>query len=131
MMEKRVVIFLVLSLTIIFGYEYLLKELGLLPEQPVPAESAPAETSQPVDPPPSTASSKNAPTGTPDSSASSTNERTPSRDVVKTAAEIIEVDTTLYHAKFSSRGAVLTNWELKRYRGSSDERPAVELVRQG
>ena len=41
------------------------------------------------------------------------------------------MDTALYHGKFSSRGAVLTNWELKRYRGSSDEHPAVELVRQG
>jgi YidC/Oxa1 family membrane protein insertase len=40
MMEKRVIIFLVLSLTIIFGYEYLLKELGLLPEQPVSTESS-------------------------------------------------------------------------------------------
>ncbi|MBH0192995.1 MAG: membrane protein insertase YidC [Nitrospira sp.] len=131
MMEKRVIIFLVLSLTIIFGYEYLLKELGLLPEQPVSTESAPSSTSQPVVPPPSAATAKNTPSGTPNSSASGSNERTSFRDSAKSAAEIVEVDTALYHAKFSSRGAVLTNWELKRYRGSSDERPAVELVRQG
>ena len=130
MMEKRVIIFLVLSLTIIFGYEYLLKELGLLPEQPVSTESAPSSPSQPAAPPPSTASSPNVPSGIPDSPASGSNERRSSRDAAKSAAEIIEVDTALYHAKFSSRGAVLTDWELKRYRGSSDERPAVELVRQ-
>lgn len=129
LMEKRVIIFLVLSLTIIFGYEYLLKELGLLPEQSVPSESAPSSASQPVGSPPSAASSKNVP-GPLDSSASGPKEHTASRDSVKSAAEIIEVDTALYHAKFSSRGAVLTNWELKRYRGSSDEHPAVELVRQ-
>lgn len=131
MMEKRVIIFLVLSLTIIFGYEYLLKELGLLPEPPASTESAPASTTQPVEPPPSTASSKTIPSGVPDTSASGSNERALSRDSAKSTAEIIEVDTALYHAKFSSRGATLTNWELKRYRGSSDERPAVELVRQG
>ena len=131
MMEKRVIIFLVLSLTIIFGYEYLLKELGLLPEQPVSTESAPSSASQPVEPPPSTVSAKNTSSATTDPSVGGSNERTPSRDVAKSAAEIIEVDTALYHAKFSSRGAVLTNWELKRYRGNSDEHPAVELVRQG
>lgn len=130
-MEKRVIVFLVLSLAIIFGYEYLLKELGLLPEQPVSTESAPSSTSQPVVPPPSAATSKNTPSGTPDSSANGSNERMSPRDSAKSAAEIIEVDTALYHAKLSSRGAVLTNWELKRYRESSDERHAVELVRQG
>jgi len=30
-MEKRVVLFLILSLAIIFGYDFLLKELGVLP----------------------------------------------------------------------------------------------------
>ncbi|MDX2253672.1 MAG: membrane protein insertase YidC [Nitrospira sp.] len=131
MMEKRVIVFLVLSLAIIFGYEYLLKELGVLPEQPVSTESAPSSTSQPVVPPPSTSASSPVPSGTLDSSVTGSNERTSSRDSAKSAAETVEVDTALYHAKFSSRGAVLTNWELKRYRGSSDEHPAVELVRQG
>jgi len=130
LMEKRVILFLVLSLTIIFGYEYLLKELGLLPDQPASTESAPAATSEPAAPP-SSAAPKPIPSGTPDSPASGANERTPLRDSVKSSAEIVEVDTALYHAKLSSRGAVLTNWELKRYRGSSDERLAVELVRQG
>ncbi len=130
-MEKRVIVFLVLSLAIIFGYEYLLKELGVLPEQPVSTESAPSSTSQPVVLPPSTSSSSPVPSGTLDSSVTGSNERTSSRDSAKSAAEIVEVDTALYHGKFSSRGAVLTNWELKRYRGSSDEHPAVELVRQG
>jgi YidC/Oxa1 family membrane protein insertase len=131
MMEKRVIVFLVLSLAIIFGYEYLLKELGLLPEQPVSTESAPSSPSEPAVSPPATASSPNVPSATPDSPASGSHERTSSRDSAKSAAELIEVDTALYHAKFSSRGAVLTNWELKHYRGSSDGHPAVELVRQG
>ena len=39
MMEKRVIVFLVLSLAIIFGYDYALKEMGWLP-QPSPAQEA-------------------------------------------------------------------------------------------
>ncbi len=46
------------------------------------------------------------------------------------AAETVEVETNLYRAKFTTRGAVLTSWELKRYHGNSDEQPAIQLVRQ-
>ena len=43
MMEKRVIVFLVLSLAIIFGYDYALKEMGWLP-QPLPASESSAST---------------------------------------------------------------------------------------
>ena len=42
-MEKRVVIFLVLSLAVILGYDLLLKQLGLLPP-PETVQEPPAET---------------------------------------------------------------------------------------
>lgn len=50
-MEKRVVVFLVLSLAIIFGYEYVLTELGLLPKSTVsaPSDQTPAEGSSPAE----------------------------------------------------------------------------------
>ena len=44
-MEKRVVIFLIISLTIIVGYDYLLKELGLAPQSPQTQESGNPEQS--------------------------------------------------------------------------------------
>jgi YidC/Oxa1 family membrane protein insertase len=133
-MEKRVIVFLVLSLAIIFGYEYLLKELGLLPEPTIsePAEPSTGDTSSPSSTSP----------GSPTSSAPATKETvppTPSSGEVRvqgprgeaSAMEFIEVETDLYRAKFTTRGAALISWELKRYRSSSDGTPAVQLVRQG
>ena len=66
-MEKRVIVFLVLSLGIIFGYEYVLKELGLLP-QPSISEPAEPSTSDPSSP------SSTGP-GSPTSSAPATKEQ--------------------------------------------------------
>jgi YidC/Oxa1 family membrane protein insertase len=44
-MEKRVVIFLILSLTILVGYEYFLRQMGLTPPPPQQADQqAPAST---------------------------------------------------------------------------------------
>jgi YidC/Oxa1 family membrane protein insertase len=131
-MEKRVIVFLFLSLGIIFGYEYVLKELGLLPE---PTISEPAEPSVSETPPASTSS------GSPTPSAPATKEPAPLTPSGKeagvqeprreaAATEFIEVETDLYRAKFTTRGAALTSWELKRYRSSSDEKSLVQLVRQ-
>lgn len=132
-MEKRVIVFLVLSLAIIFGYEYLLKELGLLPEPTIsePADSSTSDASSP----------SNTSPGPPTSTAPATKETVPpkpSGSEVRAqeprgepSAEFIEVETDLYRAKFTTRGAALTSWELKRYRSSSDGKSAVQLVRQG
>lgn len=132
-MEKRVIVFLVLSLAIIFGYEYLLNELGLLPQPTIsdPAEPSTSDTSSP----PSTGP------GSSPSNGSATKEITapqsPGGNVraqesrrAPSAAEFIEVETDLYRAKFTTRGAALTSWELKRYRSSSDGKSSVQLVRQ-
>ena len=132
-MEKRVIVFLVLSLAIIFGYEYLLNELGLLPQPAIsdPAEPSTSDTSSP----PSTGP------GSSPSNGSATKEITapqsPGGNVraqesrrAPSAAEFIEVETDLYRAKFTTRGAALTSWELKRYRSSSDGKSSVQLVRQ-
>lgn len=131
-MEKRVIVFLVLSLAIIFGYEYALKELGLLPdppklEEPAPvADTTPSTSSAPRETTPVSAS----PTKPPSEKGSP--EKAPSHEVINTVGETVEVDTALYHAKFTSRGAVLTSWELKRYRSSADTNaPPVQMVRQG
>jgi YidC/Oxa1 family membrane protein insertase len=46
-MEKRVVIFLVISLAVILGYDLLLKQLGLLPPSPTVQETANQESGGP------------------------------------------------------------------------------------
>jgi YidC/Oxa1 family membrane protein insertase len=130
-MEKRLVVFLILSLAIIFGYEFVLNELGLIPPSPPPSEESSTESSQQ-----SVADSQQggAPLvgvdaqGQSKKSAPSTS-RPQSPGSVE--PQMVEVDTGLYRARFNSRGAVLTGWELKRYRGSAPSRPPVELVRQG
>jgi YidC/Oxa1 family membrane protein insertase len=133
-MEKRVIVFLVLSLAIIFGYEYLLQELGLLPQPTI---------SEPTEPPTSDASSlSKANSGSSTSRGPMTNEtaspqlsgenlQAQESSGGPSAIEFIEVETDLYRAKFTTRGAALIGWELKRYRSSSDKKSPVQLVRQG
>lgn len=133
-MEKRVIVFLVLSLGIIFGYEYLLKELGLLPQPSIsePTEPAASDKASPSDAPPPGSPAASAPsvkeTSPPKPSGEGVQAHSPRRE--SSATEFIEVETDLYRAKFTTRGAALTSWELKRYHSSSDEKPAVQLVRQ-
>ena len=134
-MEKRLVVFLVLSAAIVFGYEYALKGLGLLPPPTVsdPAESVPAEATAP--PLTSSGSEPSTPvtakTSEPHGALQSDVSKAPSARMESVAGETVEIETELYRAKFTSRGAVLTSWELKRYRSSSDGKAFVQLVRQG
>lgn len=133
MMEKRVIVFLVLSLAIIFGYDYALKEMGWLPQFSPESESAPSsETGQASSKdslPTSGASHPIAPDTTAQSQTSS-----PLGDQVAQPApteELVNIETDLYHAKISTRGAVLTSWELKRYQQTATDTSPVQLVRQG
>lgn len=134
-MEKRVIVFLVLSLAIIFGYEYALNQLGLLPQPTVsePADQAAPEESAPATPGQTSASPPQTPqAGTGESTPQpSAREESPPLASSESPPETVEVDTDLYRAKFSGRGAVLTSWELKRYRSTSDPDALVQLVRQG
>lgn len=132
-MEKRVIVFLVLSLGIIFGYEYLIKELGLLPEPTISEEAEPSrsETSSPssIGPESPTPGAPATTTIAPQKpSAGEVRPQDPRRE--SSAPEFIVVETELYRATFTTRGAALTSWELKRYRSSSDGKSLVQLVRQ-
>jgi YidC/Oxa1 family membrane protein insertase len=132
-MEKRVIVFLVLSLAIIFGYEYALKELGLLSPPPslestapaAPEAPAPSSVTSPGDS--SDVSTDQIPTAT-----SAREEVSPQdRGINLSTVEVVAVDTDLYRVEFTTRGAAVTSWELKRYRSSADGQSAVQLVRQG
>lgn len=132
-MEKRVIVFLFLSLGIIFGYEYLIKELGLLPEptiseeaDPSTSDTSPPSSISPEPPTPGAPATTNIAPQKP--SAGEVRPQDPRRE--SSAPEFIVVETELYRATFTTRGAVLTSWELKRYRSNSDGKPLVQLVRQ-
>jgi YidC/Oxa1 family membrane protein insertase len=135
-MDKRVIVFLALSVIIIVGYEYLLTELGLLPQpsvseqadQPITEESPADKGEQGVKPQLPTP-----PAGSGDSPEKPSTDQVRSQTVRKelAAPETVEVETDLYRAKFTSRGAALTSWELKRYRSTAGAETLVQLVRQG
>ena len=133
-MDKRLIIFLVLSLSIILGYEYVLKELGIIQE---PLFSEPSGSTPAVTPPPTGTSTDSQPsTPPPAKTLESPGSRAPEMATQSSrsepgTAETVEIETDLYRAKFTNRGAVLTSWELKRYRSSSDGKSLVQLVRQG
>ncbi|MEQ1680894.1 MAG: membrane protein insertase YidC [Nitrospira sp.] len=132
-MEKRVIVFLFLSLGIIFGYEYIIKELGLLPEPTISEEAEPSisDTSSPstIGPASPTPGAPATTTIAPQKpSAGDVSPQDSRRE--SSAPEFIVVETELYRATFTTRGAALTSWELKRYRSSSDGKPFVQLVRQ-
>lgn len=134
MMEKRVIVFLVLSLAIIFGYDYALKEMGWLP-QPLPAsessassETVPATSPNDASPGSVTASTIAAQSPEPGQVSSSPSAQTSQPSPTE---DIVVIETDLYRAKMSTRGAVLTSWELKRYQQSATDPAPVQLVRQG
>lgn len=132
MMEKRVIVFLILSLAIIFGYDYALKEIGWLPQSSPTSESSLSPETEQV-----TSSHDAAPTSpnpimaqAPGQGQISSNPEAQTSQPVPTE-EIVSVETDLYRAKISTRGAVLTSWELKRYQQTATDSAPVQLVRQG
>ncbi len=135
-MEKRVVVFLIVSLAVIIGYDYLLKGMGLLP----PSEPVQVATTRNASPDADkSAQSENGTGQGPGPAGTSSNPvsaKAPSSDSSATAAkgeeQTVEVDTELFRAKFSNRGAVLKSWELKRYTTSGENGAVpVQLVYAG
>ena len=133
-MEKRVVIFLILSLLIIVGYDYVLKQTGIIPP-PAESDGLPAS---------------DAPVPKPQQSAEVTTEKKASGDAARTVTAIgpsgsqvaaagasseeqtQEVATDLFRAVFTNRGAVLTSWELTRYTTVNQEKTEpIQMVYHG
>ena len=127
-MEKRVVLFLVLSLGIIFGYDLLLKQLGYstFSNSPIIDEEIrqPDSPDEPrTDRTPATLSDP-----APESSTSSTDNSGMAADQALVAEEeSILVDTPLLRVGLSNLGGVITSWELKNFLQTGDSTP-VQLV---
>ena len=123
-MEKRVVLFLVLSLLIIFGYDLLLKQFGYSPLSDSPI----------LDQPESTIESKSKET----SPVSVSNEGERGHEVEDEATTPSEppaifeqfetIETPLYRVKVSNKGAQIKSWALKKYLTQTEDPAPVELV---
>ena len=126
-MDKQVVLFLILSLAIILGYDYVAKELGIVQppvqseEKTVSPESAPGVGPQDAATPQHPPGIREPPAG--------------QGSVLPAAAldeEIHEVTTDLYRAKLTNRGGEVRSWELIRYRSSvKDGIHPIQLMYEG
>lgn len=127
-MEKRVVIFLVLSLAIILGYDYLLKQVGLAPQPSQPARSdkpsADPVQQTPASPPTTPISGKFESSG----SKTTLAERPSEGPAGPAPAEesSVTVETNLVKAVLTNRGAEIQSWELLRYT-TPDRSKAIQL----
>src|SRR5256712_6207483 len=124
-MEKRIILFLVLSMAVIVLYPYLLEKLGLA-KRPAPAApravapkkdtAAPATVTAPATPSPQILP-------TPAPSARVPTPATEGREQEAT------VETDLVKVGLSNRGGVIKRWELKRYLTSDPRDPKpIQLV---
>ncbi len=132
-MEKRVVLFLIISLAVIIGYDYLLKELGLLPP-PQTERSQEATKKAPPGAPSSTTLDKVAVQGATPAAPIATERLWRDRDQGTSAPseeQMVTVENDLFRAVLTNRGGTLTSWELKRYTMGPDtgHRP-VQLVHE-
>ena len=107
-MEKRVVIAVVLSIAVLYGYSWLVPQPPKKVEEAKPVSQKAAQPQTAGAPAPATAPEKT---------------RT---EALRAPARDIAVETDLYRAVFSSRGGSLKNLVLKKYRET--EGPGGKLV---
>jgi YidC/Oxa1 family membrane protein insertase len=105
--EKRLVLFLVLSVAIV----YLFTVFGPSPPPKTPPAAPPATTASQNTAAPSTATSP----ATEATTASATDAAAPQSAHAPTPPQVITIDTPLYRAEVATTGGVLRRWELKRY----------------
>ena len=123
-MEKRVVLFLVFSLIIIFGYDLILKQFGFSPLSESPILDQP-ETSPSMPSEETTSPSISSPTET----AEAFEEGAPIPPESESLSEQLEViETSLYTVKVTTKGAQIKSWTLKDYLTQSEDPTPVDLV---
>ena len=130
-MERRVVIFLVLSLAVILGYDLLLKQLGLLPPQDA-VQEPPTEVTGTRSEDSDTAQLKTAEKA----SGAATPERADAPSASSSAhvqplEQTVTMETDLVRVGLDTRGGVISSWELKRHHTAPPEDKPVQLVHQG
>jgi YidC/Oxa1 family membrane protein insertase len=131
-MEKKVVIFLILSLAIILGYDYLLKQMGLAPQSSKSSQAnrSPSDKSPQVPSSPSAATP--AKTGADGSKTPAVSAGRAIEGTTETVSEeqLETVETGLFRAVLTNRGAEIKSWELLRYT-TQDRTKAIQLQAGG
>ena len=133
-MDKRVIVFLVLSLAIILGFDFFMRQMGWLPEPP-PAQDSSVQT-------PVSSEREPTPAGTVGKDVGSTSPNVPNQPGQKSGAaaasvalpvseQTVTVETDLVRVELSNLGGVIRSWELKRYNTAPPEVKPVQLVYQG
>ncbi len=126
-MEKRIILFLVLSMALIVLYPYLLEKMGMT-RRPVPATPAPSTQKKEAEgqamqkslSPPPTASLP-LPIPLPKAAVPA-----PAGDARE---QEVTVETELVKVVLSNRGGVIKRWELKRYLNTDPKNPKpIQLV---
>ena len=122
-MEKRIVLFLVLALTIIIVYPLLLEKMGIItPAPPVDEEFHEGDFTL-FDP------DESAPILSEEAPALFLSEAVAPLDSTFVVEQDVIVNTDLYRAVFSSAGGVLKSWTLKKHLTSDpQDRQPIELV---
>ncbi len=132
-MDKRVVIFLVLSLAIILGFDLFLKQMGWLPEPP-PAQDGAVPSPSSVDQKPTPApviGKDSGSTGLNVPIQSGHKSNALSSDIPPaTSEQTVTIETDLVRVGLSNRGGVIRSWELKRYHTAPPVKKPVQLVYQ-
>ncbi|MEK6548640.1 MAG: membrane protein insertase YidC [Nitrospirota bacterium] len=128
-MEKRIILFLVLSMAVIVLYPYLLEKMGVA-KRPVTASSAPVAKKKDSDKAaPAPALPQPAQTAAqvpPPAKASAT---IPAQGLVAEREQEVTVETDLVKVTLSNRGGVIKRWELKRYLNTDPKQPQpIQLV---
>ena len=126
-MEKRVVLFLLLSLAIIFGYDFLLKQLGVIPpsdesvsESPFVQDNGESITGE---------ESKGPEIGKEQFRSEESFAAAPASTGEKIEEKIEVVQTPLLQARLTNRGAEIQSWTLNHYQTqNSDDPQPVELI---
>lgn len=130
-MDKRVVLFLLLSLGIILGYDYLLKALDLAPQPVPPGQSESPESIGASSVPSSSTASGSAPPASSSQAPDQHRSRAPEGAPVHASTEEqrIEVVTDLYRAVLTNRGGTIQSWQLNRYTAGAPEKlQPIQLV---
>ncbi|MGH7865682.1 MAG: membrane protein insertase YidC [Candidatus Binataceae bacterium] len=120
----RVLIAVVLSLVVVFAYqEIVLKRLYPPPDSATPKTAKPAAGIAPAQSAELSGSAPSAPSAAP--------AEAPAAAVLTAPERTIEVETDLYIANFTTRGARLKSFRLKRYtKGVAADSPLYEMVDQ-
>ncbi|MFM8551142.1 MAG: membrane protein insertase YidC [Nitrospiraceae bacterium] len=133
-MEKRVILFLIVSLVIIVGYEFVLRELGLAPQPPSAVEEGRPAPADKTSTPPADAGLRPMPAASSDTPAKldAPSAQAADRPVPSVSGEqAVDVTTDLFHVRFTNRGAEIKSWELARYLTADPKKPKpIELVYQ-